>query len=110
MAKDDYFKIVYVILKELYGCRKANQPVDLEAISPKRFGVEAGYLLSILEELLENGYIKGFIVKHSKTGKYVMNLEEMEITMNGIEYLQENSKMKQIYKMAKEIKDFIPGM
>lgn len=110
MAKDDYFKIVYVILEELYGCRKANQRIDLEAISPKRFGIEAGYLLSILEELLETGYAKGFIVKHSKTGKYVMNLEEIEITMNGIEYLQENSKMKQIYKMAKEIKDFIPGM
>lgn len=110
MAKDDYFKIVYVILKELYGCRKANQRIDLEAISPKRFGIEAGYLLSILEELLENGYVKGFIVKYSKTGKYVMNLEEIEITMNGIEYLQENSKMKQIYEMAKEIKDFIPGM
>lgn len=110
MAKDDYFKIVYVILKELYGCRKANQRIDLEAISPKRFGIEAGYLLSILEELLETGYVKGFFVKHSKTGKYVMNLEEIEITMNGIEYLQENSKMKQIYKMAKEIKDFIPGM
>ena len=109
MAKDDYFKIVYVILEELYGCRKANQRIDLEAISPKRFNV-AGYLLSILEELLENGYVKGFIVKHSKTGKYVMNLEEMEITMHGVEYLQENSKMKQIYEMAKEIKDFIPGM
>lgn len=67
-------------------------------------------MLSILEELLENGYVKGFIVKHSKTGKYVMNLEEMEITMHGVEYLQENSKMKQIYEMAKEIKDFIPGM
>lgn len=110
MAKDDYFKIVYLILKELYECKKSNERVDLDGISAKRFGINEGYLLEVFEELLEGGYVKGFLVKYSKTGKYVMSMEDIGITMKGIEYLEENSAMKKVFEVLKNIKDSTPGL
>lgn len=33
MAKDDYFKIVYIILSELYESLKQGEKADIQAIS-----------------------------------------------------------------------------
>ena len=108
MAKDDYFKIIYVILTELYGCKKKGCKVDLRVIGPQRFQIPEGYLLDILSELLDEGYVKGFEVLQTKSGRCVCGLEDIGITMKGIEYLQDNSKMKQVYNALKEVKDWVP--
>ena len=110
MAKDDYFKIVYVILTELYGCRKAGERVHLDDIGAERLQVNEGYLLSIFSELLENGYIKGPVIRKTKTGMAVSDMEDIDITMKGIEYLQENSMMKKVMEALKDVKDIIPGV
>ena len=110
MAKDDYFKIVYVILTELYGCRKVGERVHFEDIGAERLQVNEGYLLSIFSELLENGYIKGPVIRKTKTGMAVSDMEDIDITMKGIEYLQENSMMKKVMEALKDVKDIIPGV
>ncbi len=56
---------------------------------------------------MDNGLIKGAIVKPTKTTR-ILYLNDMYITMKGIEYLQENSMMKKTYKILKELKDWIP--
>lgn len=81
------------------------------------------YIRSVLEslsaigwtswkELLDAGYIGGFTVHATKTGRYLSSdwLDSVKITMSGIAYLQDNSKMKQMYELAKEVRDWIPGM
>ena len=111
MAKDDIFKIIFSILTELYACKKQGCKVDLQDISAKRFGINESYLLDILFELLQEGYIKGFSVRTTKgTGRCVCGLEDVDITLKGIEYLQENSTMKKVYEKLKEVKDLIPGL
>ena len=112
MAKDDYFKLVYAILTELYECKKSGTKVPLDAIHPERFGIPVSNWLDIMEELLDAGYISGFAVHTTKTGRYLSSdwLDSVKITMSGIAYLQDNSKMKQMYELAKEVRDWIPGM
>ncbi len=110
MANDDYFKIVYVILTELYGCKKQGSRVDLQAISSARFKIPEGYLLDILSDLLDEGYVKGFKILETKTGRCILSLEDILITMKGIEYLQDNSKMKKMYEALKEVRDWVPGL
>ena len=39
-----------------------------------------------------------------------MYCDDIEITLKGLEYLQENSIMQKIYKAAKGVKDITPGM
>lgn len=110
MAKDDYFKILYVILKELYEAKKDGKKVCLDLISPDRFKIPEGYWLDIVCEATDNGYIKGFKYRITKTGRVVSGLEDMNITMSGIEFLQENSMMKKVYEAMKEVRDWVPGM
>ncbi len=108
MPRDDYFRITYLILSELYQCRKDGVKVDVESISDIRFGIAYSYWLSIIEDLLEDGYIKGVIAKECKTGKYLLNLEDIDITRSGIEYLQDNSKMNKVMEVLKNIKEITP--
>ena len=44
MAKDDIFRIIYVILKELYEAQKAGKRIDPDVISSERFQIPPGYL------------------------------------------------------------------
>ena len=83
---DPYFKIEYAILKELYECKKENVFPNLDNISPQRFKVTDSYLLDIIEGLLEAGYIKGPMIRKSKTGRAVAGMEDIEITRDGIRY------------------------
>lgn len=74
MAKDDYFKLVYAILTELYESKKSGTKVPPDAIHPERFGIPVSYWLDIMEELLDAGYIGGFTVHATKTGRYLFGL------------------------------------
>lgn len=37
-------------------------------------------------------------------------MENMSITLAGVEYLQENSMMKKVHEALKNIKDIVPGI
>ena len=59
-------------------------------------------------------FVVGFLTGSSVTGDmsgdvYIENLSLVRITTKGIGYLEDNSKMKQAYKILKEIKDWISG-
>lgn len=110
MAKDDYFKIIYVILKELYEHLKDGTVCPVEDIAPLRFQVPDSYWLSIISDLVDRGYIKGPVIRKTKTGRAVANLDEMEITYEGIEYLEDNSTMKKVYAALKDVRDWVPGI
>lgn len=106
MANDDYFRILYVILTELYEAKKRGKKINLDNISPQRFKIAESYWLDIVEEATGKGYIKGALIWKTKTGRMVAGIENMTITMDGIEYLQDNSKMKKVYEALKELKDW----
>ena len=110
IPNDDFFKIVYIILDELYACLKKDVEVNLDAISPERFGIEEGYMMEILWNLDNKGFITGAKIFTSEAGsRIVRNLNHIKITIDGIEYLQENTKMKKIYNALKEVRDWVPG-
>ena len=39
MPKDDYFRIVCVILKELYRCMKEGERIEPEQLTPEALGI-----------------------------------------------------------------------
>lgn len=110
MAKDDFFYISYKILSYLYECMKKGNKPDLSVIDPSNYRITYPYLMSIIEELLVNGYIKGISFYDTKDGKINTGFEDMQITIKGIEYLNENTMMKKAYNAIKEVKDWIPGL
>ena len=69
------------------------------------------YLMDVYRNLFDDGFLTGTCVTEDMSGNvYIENLSLVRITTKGIEYLEDNSKMKQAYKILKEIKDWIPGM
>ena len=108
MPKDDYFRIVFEILKDLYVAKKKAEPVSLIEISADNLKIPQGYRDTILAEMLEVGYVKGFRVKEYINGTQIMDLEGIDITPMGIEYLKENGMMKKVMEYLKTIGEFIP--
>ena len=60
MADNDFFKIVYIILYELYETKKEGKLLKKENIDYKRFKIPYSYYADIISELFENRDYKKF--------------------------------------------------
>ena len=103
----DNFKYIYRILKLL------EKSMDLEEFDPELIGYK-GFDISkprwsrIMSMLKEQEYIQGIDVWYSLDQDYPrVKLVIPEITLKGLEYLNENSMMKKVYNAAKGIKELI---
>jgi len=109
MAKDDYFVIVYRLLKYLYDCLKRGKPPSPEVLCADFFSVNEEYWQFILRTLFEDGYVSGLFINSLLGGKpHATRLNQMEITPKGILYLDENSIFKRIRGAVKDIAEIIP--
>lgn len=115
MSKDDYFVIVYYILKYLYFCLKHGKNAEEEIIMLKEYPahIESSYIAYILSKMQESGYIEGVnIIESPSLGigrtKIIKDINRIEITPKGIEYLLDNSMMLKAYDKLKKFKDIMP--
>lgn len=107
MAKDDYFVIVYAILKYLYDCLKSGETADFEVIRADSFSIPESYWRYIIEYLKKDGLIDGVTVRETKTGMLIQD-RGIRITPRGISFLFENSLMEKVKRTLKDIKEIIP--
>lgn len=111
MAKDDYDVIVYRILVYLYAVLK--QKIMFENLTFQkavRKNVESDeYFTEILKMMQEEGLINGLVFAKAWGGIVLLasDISDAKITVAGIHYLNENSRMKQIGTMLKESVDLI---
>lgn len=104
MAKNDFYVVACVILEYLYTCLRDNRKVDINNIDYAHMDVSKEYWDYILNELYENGYIKGCISYSHKTGKGILLTSDLNITLKGIDYLQSNTMMLSARKFLSEAK------
>ena len=115
MAKDDYNRIVCIILTYLYakikGKTEEKPEVYLQPMT-KDFPVSEEYFAFILENMLKDGYIDG--IKFIRAwGGDVINISGMSnirITADGIQYLCENSGMRKVLEWLRDNAVSLPGM
>ncbi|MDO4176273.1 MAG: YjcQ family protein [Bacillota bacterium] len=98
MAYNDMDVIAYKILSYLYECMKNGVPARAEDMcaSAKLFRIPERYWRQIIEELQDEGLVKGFFIINTKDGRIVSMTDEARITLKGANYLEENSKMKEV--------------
>ena len=108
MAQNDYFVIVYRVLKYLYDCLKKGEKPEAEYLVASTYNIPENYWIYILLSLINEEYIKGISVNHTKEGVILGDLQEAIITPKGIEYLFENSLIEKAKKTLKDVKDMIP--
>lgn len=102
----DNFKVIYKILRMLEEALDYDE-FDKSLMTPELLGVSENRLNSILRMLQESGYITGIIYRNGLSG---VKLNKPEITLKGLEYLEENSTMKKVAGLLKGIKETVPGL
>lgn len=110
MAKDDYFVIVYRILKYLYACFKAGEKPEISLFSPDALGINNGYWVNIIESMSNEGYITGVAFSIAVGSMKSVKLLEIKITEKGIIFFEDNSKMKKAAEFLKSASEIIPGL
>ena len=111
MAKDDYYVIVYKILSYLYMKLKRGEPIEPEMLmyDGGLFSINRQYWVYILDNMLDQGYIRGMHNVRVGEGYYVKEqLANCEITPKGIGYLCDNSLMEKAKQFLKDIKEITP--
>ena len=103
----DNFKIIYKILFTL------ERSMDLEkfnpdSISPEALKISDELWNKYMEMLLDAGYIKGVKIQKYVAGGSSVDIDDICITLKGLEYLSENSIMQRLYKAAKGITELVP--
>lgn len=84
---------------------------DKESISKERLGISEARWCRIMALLVKDGYVTGIETWNSMDCEYPrVAIGRPEITIKGLEYLEENTFMKKAANLAKGIKDTIPGL
>lgn len=109
MAKNDYFVVVYRILRYLLDCFMSGERAAAEMFGPDALGIPNGYWTNVMESIINEGYITGAICVSSLGSVSGIKLINPKITQKGIEFLQENSTMQKVKNALKEFKEIVPG-
>lgn len=98
----DNFKAVYRILSAL---KKAMDlpGFDVQQIGHEALGATHERWCRYMEMMADVGYIKGVELQRFITGETSVDARDIQITLKGLEYLQENGIMRKLYKAAKGI-------
>lgn len=107
MARDDMHVIMYTILKYLYECLKSGIDPDPLKFSADALGINERYWTAIVADLANRGYIRGVLVFHKPAGD-VVQVVNPGITIEGVEFMMENSMMQKALDFVKEAKSAIP--
>ena len=111
MSKDDYYVIVYKILAYLYIQLKNGDDVDSKIISfnGRLFNIPERYWTYIIVHLYQDAYIENITIKKSWGNVIVIeNIDDIQITPKGIDYLLNNSLLEKAKEFLKEIKEITP--
>ena len=101
------FKIIYKILRML-DKHKGDETFEYGSISAQSMKINYEEWEQIVIELQINGYIRGIVYNQTMSDKFPHIVEPIrpQITLKGMEYLEENGMMaqaKELLKMAGDI-------
>ncbi len=99
------FTIIYKILSILEKFMDYEQP-DVSVISADTLKISESRLNTLLQMMADDGYISGLQIIKSIGGDQ-MKLDNLRITIKGLEYLNDNSFMKKASEFVKGTIDII---
>lgn len=106
----DNFKIIYRILKNLEKAMELEE-FDKNSISAESLGIPFPLWCRIMKMIVDSGYVTGVDVRNTFDCSYPKaTLVRPEITLKGLEYLNENAIMKKVANFFKGIKESVPGL
>lgn len=107
MAKNDMYVVMYKIVAYLYDCMKKGVEPDENMLSADALGIPEQYRLDIFEELAVHRYISGATVRHFLGGD-MLDFDRPRVTMEGVQFAQENTMMAKAAQFLRDAKASIP--
>lgn len=98
------FKLIYRILKYLQMSLDIEEP-DFSPIGADALGMTQAKWSRIMKMLADDGYISGLNIIDVDNAPYpfIRFTRSTELTLKGLEYLEENSLMQKAAKIAKGV-------
>lgn len=111
MAQDDMHVVMYKILSYLYDCMKSGVEPNrsLFAHDSDMLGIPRPYWVAVMVELSERKLVKGVGVLRGSNSVDIA-LHRPTVTLEGVEFIQENSMMRKAYNFLKDAKALLPFM
>lgn len=115
MARDDYNRIVCIILTYLYARLKGKTDIQPDVyLQPltKEFPITEDYFYFIVDSMLKEGHIEGVKLIRAWGGDIIniLGMSGIRITKAGIDYLCENSSMRKVLEWLRDNAIALPGM
>ena len=91
------FNVIYKILQHLERMLDYEKP-DMSMITPTALNISETRYNALIAMLVKNDYIEGLgLQKYIDEEVYrIISIDDMRITLKGLEYLYENSSMRKI--------------
>lgn len=110
MSRDDMHVVMYKILAYTYRCMKRGEAFDESKITPG--GELVGplpdeYWYQIVEQLVDAGYLKGVVCYRPDCVPTVL-FRDPSVTLDGVQFLQENSMMRKALDFLEKTKSAAP--
>ncbi|MRH08478.1 head protein [Lactobacillus reuteri] len=109
MSNNDFFTVAYKVLSYLKWCYENGKSPDVDILNADTFNISKVQFGNTLKMLKDHGYIDGVSITRTLNGTLVIAISNASITVEGLQYLAENSMMKKAYNVLKEVKDWLPG-
>lgn len=107
MAQNDMYVVMYKILAYLYDCMKKGESPDREKYGPEALGIPEPYWTQIMLELIDHGFVKGFLVIR-RASPAVVAPNDPSVTLEGVAFAQENTMMARAKQFLQDAKAAIP--
>lgn len=105
MAKDDFDFIAFKILTYYYAWMKNKVAFDQKVLRQLAGAnnIDEDYFNKVLRSLVEEGYLEGLVFIKAWGNEYILGnqLVDGSITHQGVQYLEDNSRMKKALEVAK---------
>lgn len=105
----DNFKIIYNILKYIEKSMDYTE-FDEDNFNHKTFKTTEERFFKLLNNLIKEGYIDGIRCEILLGGYKNIDIYDPVVTIKGMEYLEDNTMMKKVYKALKGIKEITPSI
>lgn len=102
--------VMYKLLAYIYDCMKKGEEPRARAIAHDgdMLSIPYPYWASIVKSMVDRGYVDGFVVTEAMGGDLIVNAYSPRVTLEGVEFLQENSMMAKALAFLKETKASLP--
>lgn len=101
--------VMYKILAYLYDCMKQGVEPQRSKIAhdSDMLGIPEPYWERIMAQLADRGFVKGVVVRCYDDSPTVL-VSKPYVTLEGVQFMQENSMMDKALKFLKESKSALP--